>query len=416
MVGDLWDRYREIRATTERICAPLEVEDYVVQPMADASPAKWHLAHVSWFFEIFVLVPYLPSYTPAHSIYGVLFNSYYNSVGPQHARPARGHLSRPTVEEIYAYRRAIDVAIADLIASGIPAERPEVEAVLSLGLHHEQQHQELLLTDIKYMLAVNPLRPAYHARPLQRGQTTEPLAWIGMIDGGGVVHVGDDGTGFAFDNERPRHLVYLRPYRLASRPVTNGEYLEFVEAGGYRQWQWWLSEGWTAARDRGWQAPLYWEHDEGAWWVYTLSGPQRLDPHAPVCHVSYYEADAYGRWRGKRLPSEHEWEHAVLGEELRGNLQETGAYQPLPAPQREGVCQAFGDVWEWTRSPHAPYPGFRPLEGGLGEYNGKFMVNQLVLRGGSCATPESHLRRTYRNFFSPDARWQFSGIRLAEDA
>jgi ergothioneine biosynthesis protein EgtB len=415
MLDSLWREYQVVRGMTERLCAPLETDDYVVQAMPDVSPAKWHLAHVSWFFETFVLAPHLPGYQPAHPDYRVLFNSYYQTVGPQHARPERGHLSRPTVAEVYAYRRTIDEAMEAFLTGGPGEAAGPATAIVELGLHHEQQHQELLLTDIKYNFGINPLRPAYQTRPLPRG-TCPPLRWI-AVDGG-LFAVGHDGKGFAFDNESPAHRVYLAPYRLASRPVTNGEYLAFMDAGGYEDWRWWLSEGWRVSRERGWAAPLYWTRIDGRWWTHTLSGSHPLDEHAPVCHVSYYEADAYARWAGRRLPTEHEWEHAVEDEEVRGNFMETGLFHPAPADCSHAgdLQQAFGDVWEWTRSAYAPYPGYQPAEGAIGEYNGKFMVNQLVLRGGSCVTPASHMRRTYRNFFPPDARWQFSGIRLAEDA
>ncbi|HVQ75860.1 MAG TPA: ergothioneine biosynthesis protein EgtB [Candidatus Binatia bacterium] len=422
MLEGLWQDYRAVRRTTEALCAPLAIEDYVVQAMPEASPAKWHLAHVSWFFETFALVPHLPGYQPLDPRYRVLFNSYYQAVGPQPARPERGHLSRPTVAEVYEYRRCVDEAMADLLMGRASDRARAAASIVELGLHHEQQHQELLLTDIKYALWINPLRPAYRARPLPRGQAPA-LRWV-PVDGGLFV-VGHDGKGFAFDNEGPAHQVHLRPYRLASRPVTNGEYRAFIEAGGYGDWRWWLSEGWTTVRARGWGAPLYWEQVDGQWWTHTLAGPHPLDEHAPVCHVSYYEADAYARWRGHRLPTEQEWEHAVEAEEVRGNFLETGLYHPMPAHDGEptppdgagpGLQQVFGDTWEWTQSAYSPYPGFQPVEGALGEYNGKFMVNQLVLRGGSCATPTSHMRPTYRNFFPPDARWQFSGIRLAGDA
>jgi ergothioneine biosynthesis protein EgtB len=410
------DGYLSIRRATERLCAPLATEDYVVQAMPDASPAKWHLAHVTWFFEIFVLEPHRSGYQVRDPTYRRLFNSYYQSMGPQYLRPARGHLSRPTVAEIYAYRRHVDEYMADLLSRGL-LEQPEVAALVELGCHHEQQHQELLLTDLKYNFAVNPLQPPYQDRRLPRGDSPGPLRWI--EHDGGVREVGHDGKGFAFDNEQPRHHVYLEPYRIAARPVTNGEYLAFVEAGGYRDWRWWLADGWTAVEERGWTAPLYWERRERGWWLHTLCGPQPLDEHAPVCHVSYYEADAFARWRGARLPNEHEWEHAVAAEDLdvRGHFVEHGWLHPLAAHYPAGpLLQAFGDVWEWTRSPYGPYPGFQPAEGGVGEYNGKFMANQYVLRGGSCVSPASHIRPTYRNFFPADARWQFTGIRLAGDA
>jgi ergothioneine biosynthesis protein EgtB len=415
LLDQLWDRYRAVRETTERLCAPLAVEDYVVQAMPEVSPAKWHLAHSAWFFETFVLAVYLPGYRPAPSAYRRLFNSYCNGVGPQASRPQRGHLSRPTVAEVYDYRHGVDRAMADLLAEGIPEREPKAAGVIDLGLNHEQQHQELLLTDVKYNLAANLARPAYHDRPIPRGRATAPLHWIDFE--GGLTEVGHPGGEFAFDNEGPRHRVYLRPFRLGSRPVTNGEYLEFIHAGGYRQWQWWLGDGWKTVCERGWEAPLYWELVDATWWTHTLSGPTRLDEHAPVCHASYYEADAYARWRGCRLPTEHEWEYAVEREALRGNFLEAGLYHAVPAEAgHPGLQQAFGDVWEWTMSPYVPYPGFQPLEGALGEYDGKFMSGQIVLRGGSCATPASHIRRTYRNYFPPDARWQFSGIRLVEGA
>jgi ergothioneine biosynthesis protein EgtB len=406
--------YQDVRRTTERLCRPLSAEDQVVQAMPDVSPTKWHLAHVSWFFETFLLAPNLPGYAPLNPTYRVLFNSYYNAVGPQFSRPDRGHLSRPSVAEVQAYRGWVDDGMARLLEDGDEARLAAAAPLLELGLNHEQQHQELILTDIKYNLAINPLRPAYHAVAVPRGAATRPQGW--RLHAGGLQRIGHDGLGFAFDNEAPRHTVYLRPFRIADRPVTNGEYLEFMEAGGYTVAAPWLSEGWRTVQERGWQAPLYWERRDGAWWTQTLSGPLPLDPHAPVAHVSYFEADAYARWRGVRLPSEQEWEHAAAEVPVRGNLQEQGVFHPLPAVDGGAAAQMFGDVWEWTQSAYAPYPGYRAATGAIGEYNGKFMVSQMVLRGGSCVTPQSHLRATYRNFFPPDARWQFSGIRLADDA
>jgi ergothioneine biosynthesis protein EgtB len=384
--------------------------------MPDVSPAKWHLAHVSWFFETFLLAPHLPGYAPLNPAYRFLFNSYYNAVGPQFSRPDRGHLSRPTVAEVYAYRAWVDRGMTELLRRLAEAPIDGLEALVALGLNHEQQHQELLLTDVKYNLAVNPLRPAYHGVAPPRGTTTPPLGW--REHAGGLVAIGHDGPGFAFDNEGPRHTVHLRAFRLADRLVTNGEYLQFVDAGGYRTAAHWLSEGWRTVQERGWSAPLYWEFRDGAWWTQTLSGPLPVDPHAPVTHVSYLEADAYARWRGARLPTEPEWEHGAAGAPVRGNLQEAGIFHPLPGPAAgdHALAQLFGDAWEWTQSAYAPYPGYRTAPGAIGEYNGKFMVGQMVLRGGSCATPQSHLRASYRNFFPPDARWQFSGIRLADDA
>jgi ergothioneine biosynthesis protein EgtB len=406
-------RYHHVRRTTERLCAPLSAEDQVVQAMPDVSPTKWHQAHVSWFFDTFLLEPHLPGYAPRHPAYRVLFNSYYNGVGPQFARPDRGHLSRPSVAEVQAYRAWVDEGMTTLLEQTAQTRLAELAPLLELGLNHEQQHQELILTDIKYNLGVNPLRPAYHSLRPPSGPAPPRLAW--REHAGGLQSIGHAGAGFAFDNEGPRHTVYLQPFRLADRLVTNGEYLEFVSTGGYRTAPLWLSEGWRTVQERGWQAPLYWERREDAWWTQTLSGLLPLDPHAPVVHVSYFEADAYARWHDVRLPTEYEWEHAAAAEPVRGNFQDTGLFHPLPIGAAEG-SQMFGDVWEWTQSAYAPYPGYRTAPGAVGEYNGKFMVNQMVLRGGSCVTPQSHIRASYRNFFPPDARWQFSGIRLASDA
>jgi ergothioneine biosynthesis protein EgtB len=407
-------RYEQIRRTTERLCEPLTIEDHVVQAMPDVSPTKWHLAHVSWFFETFLLAPHLAGYEPLNPAYRFLFNSYYNGVGPQFSRPERGHLSRPTLAEIQTYRARVDTGMAALLQRITESHLAQLAPLLELGLNHEQQHQELILTDIKYNLAVNPLRPAYHTEALPRGTATPRLRWCERA--GGLHAIGHDGVGFAFDNEGPRHTVYLQPFRLAHRLVTNGDFVEFIEAGGYRTAPLWLSEGWRTVQERGWMAPLYWERRDDAWWTQTLSGLLPLDRHAPVVHVSYFEADAYARWRGGRLPTEHEWEHVAADEPLRGNFQDSGLFHPLPAGDGTGPTQLFGDVWEWTQSAYAPYPGYRPPPGAVGEYNGKFMVSQMVLRGGSCATPQSHIRASYRNFFPPDARWQFSGIRLADDA
>ena len=406
--------YQDARQTTERLCEPLAVEDYVVQAMPDVSPAKWHLAHVSWFFETFLLKRHLPGYRPLDPKYEYLFNSYYGSVGPQYLRTHRGHLARPTVAEVYEYRSHVDRAISELVEITEPERLPGIGSLIALGVNHEQQHQELLLTDIKYNMAVNPLRPAYYERrPPQLDSA--PLQWVEFEPG--LHMVGHDGSGFAFDNEWPRHRTYNGPYRLASRLTTNGEYLEFIDSGGYERRDLWLSDGWKVVQDQGWSAPLYWEKVDGRWWTQTLSGMLPVDDHAPLVHVSYYEADAYARWTHKRLPTEHEWEQAAEGQPMDGNLLESGVYHPLSANGDNGdLKQLIGDVWEWTQSPYVAYPGFRPFEGDIGEYNGKFMVNQMVLRGGSCATPQSHIRATYRNFCPPDARWQFSGIRLAEDA
>ncbi|MCH7609050.1 MAG: ergothioneine biosynthesis protein EgtB [Chloroflexi bacterium] len=413
-VAQLVTAYTATRQATEQLCAPLVTEDYVIQAMPDVSPTKWHIAHVTWFFETFLLKPHLPGYEPIDPQYDYLFNSYYNAIGPQYDRPSRGLLSRPTVAEVYAYRAHVDRAMLVLLEGASEAQMAEVGPAVTLGINHEQQHQELLLTDIKYNLSINPLRPAYHGVELPRRRSA-PLAW--HDHDGGTVEVGHDGSGFSFDNESPRHEALLQPYRIASRPVTCGEYAAFVDDGGYTRPDLWLSAGWGTVQAEGWEAPLYWERIDGGWWVFTLSGMLRLDEHAPVCHLSYVEADAYARWAGKRLPTEQEWEHAAAGAPLGGNLAESGLFQPVaPGENGAGLRQLYGDVWEWTQSAYLAYPGFAPPAGALGEYNGKFMVGQMVLRGGSCVTPESHIRATYRNFFHPADRWQFQGLRLAADA
>jgi len=404
--------YQEVRAMTERLCAPLLAEDCCMQSMPDVSPPKWHLAHVSWFFETFVLKPYLPGYREFHPLFAMLFNSYYEGVGAMHPRPQRGFLSRPPLEEVYRYRHHVDEHMMILMDTMREKVQGEITSRIILGLHHEQQHQELLLTDIKHIFGAQPLRPAYQAAAGETSVQAAALAWHEFA--AGLYEIGYDGKGFCFDNETPRHRVYLERFCLASRPVTNGEYLEFMRAGGYRHAEYWLAEGWRAVRERNWQAPLYWEYDEGRWRYFTLTGMREVDEYEPVCHVSYYEADAYARWAGRRLPNEAEWEVATQDIDVAGNLQGTGRYHPAPATGT-GIVQLYGDVWEWTQSPYVGYPGFRPLVGALGEYNGKFMCGQLVLRGGSCATPATHIRSSYRNFFYPADRWQFSGIRLAED-
>jgi ergothioneine biosynthesis protein EgtB len=388
-------RYRAVRNFTEKICAPLAVDDHGVQTMPDVSPPKWHLGHTSWFFETFVLKE------AKDPRYGFVFNSYYEGVGKRVERARRGTLSRPTTEEVYAYRRSVDERMERLL------ERPvndDLMRVIEVGLHHEEQHQELLLTDIKHILATNPLRPAYRSDPPARPRGGNTQGWDSIE--GGIVSIGHEGQGFAFDNERPRHEVLLRSFLLARGPVTCREYQRFIDDGGYEKPEWWLSDGWAAVKSEGWRAPLYWEEDGQ---VMTLYGCRALDGDEPVCHVSYYEADAYARWAGARLPTEEEWELAAKDAPVEGNFADSGHLQPVP-----GVgTKIFGDVWEWTSSAYSPYPGFEPLAGVLGEYNGKFMCSQLVLRGGSCATPRGHVRSTYRNFFPPNARWQFSGIRLA---
>jgi ergothioneine biosynthesis protein EgtB len=401
--------YRAVRAATAGLCTPLAIEDYVIQSAPECSPAKWHLAHTTWFFENFLLAPLLPGYRAFHPQYGYLFNSYYETVGTFFPRPLRGLLSRPTVEDVYRYRAHVDAHMGELLARLDPKRDAQAVSRVVLGLHHEQQHQELLLTDIKNLLALNPLRPAYRAPPGVGQAQAAPLNWLEFPEG--LYAIGFAGNEFAFDNETPRHRVFLERFVLASRPVTNAEYLEFMAAGGYRDAALWLSDGWRKLSEAGWQAPLYWERIDAEWFHTTLSGFVRVEPDAPVCHVSYYEADAFARWAGKRLPSEAEWEAAAASLAVEGNFQDSGWLQPNAAGNASH--QLFGDVWEWTSSAYAPYAGFEPLAGSLGEYNGKFMVSQLVLRGGSCATPRSHIRATYRNFFYPPDRWQFMGLRLA---
>jgi ergothioneine biosynthesis protein EgtB len=410
----LTQQYRQVREATVALCATLAAEDYVVQSMPDASPAKWHLAHTTWFFEEFVLQGITKGYEFFDSDYRFLFNSYYNAVGPMHTRANRGLLSRPTVPQVLEYRQRIDARMLEQIEAGLSAEAARV---LILGLHHEQQHQELLLTDIKHLFSCNPLLPAYRPHEAQSPRTSPPLAF--RANGGGLVEIGHDGDGFSFDNEAPRHRVYIEPFELATRPATNAEYLEFVRAGGYENAALWLSDGWATVGREGWTRPIYWTPSLDA--EFTLDGGLReLNPHAPVCHLSCYEADAFARWAGARLPTEFEWELASGGLPLSGNFVESRHWHPVPAALPgpsvvSPLLQMFGDVWEWTQSAYSPYPGYRTAAGALGEYNGKFMVNQLVLRGGSCATPSSHIRPTYRNFFPPAARWQFSGVRLARD-
>ena len=408
---ELVERYRRVRRFSERLCEPLEPEDCVVQSMPDVSPIRWHLAHTTWFFETFVVARTRPDYRPYNAAYEYLFNSYYNLVGDQFPRPRRGLLSRPTVAEVFEYRQAIDDRMERWFVEADDAPRDQL-AIVELGIQHEQQHQELMCTDLKHVFSCNPLLPVY--RPGE-SDSTAPAAvtWCPGVEG--VQWIGHPGPGFAFDNEGPRHRVYVDAYEIASRPVCCGEFLEFVDDNGYQRPEFWLSAGWDTRCAEGWEAPLYWFRRDGQWRQVTLAGARPVSPGEPVCHVSYFEADAYARWRGLRLPTEAEWELAAAECELAGNLLESERFHPARTE-----CSAtapphamFGDVWEWTASAYQPYPGYRPADGALGEYNGKFMCNQHVLRGGSCVTPQSHLRTTYRNFFPPAARWQFTGIRLA---
>jgi ergothioneine biosynthesis protein EgtB len=411
--ADQSSRYREIRQATRALCETLSAEDCAAQSMTDCSPTKWHLAHTSWFFETFILESTLPDYAHFNPQFRVLFNSYYQTVGDQYARPQRGLLSRPSLAEVFDYRQRVDRCMLSLMEDE-KLFTPSVSDVVEIGLHHEQQHQELILTDIKHLFSFNPLRPQYRPRFDPPSSNTEPIRWHRFAEG--LRWIGHEGDGFAFDNEQPRHRVFLHPFEIASHPVTNGEYIAFIEDGGYSRPELWLSDGWYAVKDFGWNAPLYWEREGDRWFTHTLSGRTELNADEPVCHVSYYEADAFARWRGARLATEMEWETAATQVKIEGNFVEDGLLHP--APQREASdhpAQLFGDVWEWTASPYSPYPGYHPPGGAIGEYNGKFMCNQMVLRGGSCATPRSHIRASYRNFFPPTARWQFSGIRLARD-
>ena len=415
------ERFSETRQTSMQLCSPLGVEDHSLQSMPDASPAKWHLAHTTWFFETFLLTPNLPGYQPAHPEFRNFFNSYYETIGDRPLRALRHTLSRPSLAEVHSYRSAVDDAMAKLLSRDLD---PAVAELALLGINHEQQHQELLVTDVKHGLWTNPLRPAYrqaqlspkHGRARGTGGDASTSHWQEFAGGlylVGSERVGSENAGFSFDNEGPQHQVYLAPFRLASRLVTNREYLEFMNDGSYRKAELWLSEGWDTVRANNWSAPLYWEKRDGEWWSYTMEGMQPVELDAPVCHVSYFEADAFSRWAGARLATEFEWEVAAQEREVQGNLLDSDALRPLPAPPSGGLTQMFGDVWEWTGSAYLAYPGFKPAAGAVGEYNGKFMCNQMVLRGGSCATPRSHIRASYRNFFPPHARWQFMGIRLS---
>jgi ergothioneine biosynthesis protein EgtB len=422
----LRDRFHQIRKFTDSLHAGLEPEDCVVQSMPDVSPTKWHLAHTTWFFETFILKKFVPGYRAEIPEYAYLFNSYYNAAGDMHRRDLRGLISRPTLSQALRYRASIDSHIDDLLSNPDEGLLDEIEPIFILGFHHEQQHQELLVTDIKHVFAQNPLYPVF--RPgrdgaLRRPDTAarRPYQFIDFEQT--TVEIGHDGDGFAYDNEGPRHQALVPAFSLATRPVTNGEYIAFIEDNGYSRPEFWLSLGWMTVNEQRWNAPLYWTKRDGAWWNFTLSGLRRVNESEPVTHVSYFEADAYANWAGARLPTEFEWERAALSCPIEGNFVETELFHPAvvsaasadKSKKGQPLQQMFGDVWEWTRSAYSPYPGYRAAPGALGEYNGKFMCNQYVLRGGSCATSRTHIRRTYRNFFQPEKRWQFTGIRLARD-
>jgi ergothioneine biosynthesis protein EgtB len=420
--------FDNVRRTTESICRPLVTEDYVIQSMTDVSPPKWHLGHTAWFFEQVILQRYAKNYKPFNERYYFVFNSYYQSFGDRVSRDIRGTLSRPTVEDVYTYRAAIDDRTRSLIETVDEKHYAEVAMLVELGLHHEQQHQELLITDIKHILAMNPLRPVYRelktdaTKSENRSHATLPPSVYRSIKGG-VFDFGAAADGFAWDNERPRHKALVLDFRLMNRLVSCGEYLEFMNDRGYENPLLWLSDGWDTVTREHWHAPMYWENRDDEWHMVTLSGVRRVDPQEPVTHVSFYEAAAYARWADKRLPTETEWEHAagmVKTSPSCGNFLDDGNFHPVPYGHAAGIdpsgfSQMFGDVWEWTSSAYLPYPGYKQERGPLGEYNGKFMINQMVLRGGSCATPRNHIRSTYRNFFQCDKRWQFTGIRLASD-
>jgi ergothioneine biosynthesis protein EgtB len=423
-------RFTQIRATTERLAAPLSAEDASLQSMPDASPTKWHLAHTSWFFETFILERFDPAFKPFDPTFRVLFNSYYNAVGEKHPRAERGLISRPSLDMVLAYRRSVTARINELIPT-LQNSNPDFASLMSLGCNHEEQHQELILTDLKHLLSKNPLKPAYQERwPLTAIQGRQPR-WVGYS--GGLISVGreidshsDSDRGFAFDNEGPTHQVFLEPFELASYPVTHGDFAAFIADSSYDRPELWLSMGWDWVQANKIIAPLYWEKRDDGWQTFTLHGIAPIDIHTPICHINYFEADAFARWaskqlqwKGARLPRESEWEHAAANAEIDGNFLESNALHPLALRDEKlstAPSQLFGDVWEWTQSAYLPYPRFHAAEGAVGEYNGKFMCNQFVLRGGSCATPQQHIRATYRNFFPPDARWQFSGLRLARDA
>ena len=412
----LWKIFINVRNFSETLCKPLVTEDYVIQSMPDVSPTKWHLAHTTWFFETFILYKYLKDYKPINPKYSYLFNSYYIQAGERFIRAQRGLLSRPTVKEVYQYRKYVNDHIEKLLNNCDEKTLNELAPLIEIGINHEQQHQELLLTDIKHVFSINPLYPIYADVLSPVVNSIPKIDWVEFKEG--TYEIGQSGNGFAYDNELPRHKEYLTPFCIGSRLVTNKEYIEFIENCGYKKAEIWLSDGWAAAEKELWDSPMYWLKQDGEWWHFTLTGKRKVNPNEPVCHVSHYEADAFARWAGARLPTEAEWEVASKGLPLEGNFVDTGNFHPAAMPENSNgvkLKQMFGDVWEWTSSAYLPYPGYKTLPGALGEYNGKFMSNQMVLRGGSCATSKSHIRSTYRNFFPSHSRWQFMGIRLAKD-
>lgn len=409
----LIERFSTIREFSRFLTEPLETEDFVVQARETTSPIKWHLAHVSWFYEKFILEKVIPEYQSPHPQYNHIFNSYYLQAGTPHKRAQRGLLTRPTVEQVFEYREYVNNRIRSFLEETDKERLVEFGPVIEIGNNHEQQHQELILTDLKYLFAQNPLKPSYRELKMVEGTTSQELQWITFEDG--VYSIGNRGDEFCYDNEQPRHRTFVEPFQLSNRLITNEEYLEFIKDGGYRRPVLWLDDGWSKVQEQNWKAPLYWQQRDGQWFQFTLGGTKKLNLKEPVTHISYYEADAFARWRGKRLPTEAEWEVAASDLAVRGTFVEAGTFHPQPLHQNSNqLLQMFGDVWEWTQSAYSPYPGYKSPSGALGEYNGKFMCNQFVLRGGSCVTSESHIRKTYRNFFYPDARWQFNGIRLAE--